>query len=296
MPDIDAAFLAMPLRGLAGSGPGTRAGTRRRARDVRLERMAGDAELRDARLEGAGTPRRSGSRCGSSTTGVGVRERPRSPRGRGCAGRAGGRRARFVGVLRARLRTGSRRSTTRRLGLVLRDRPVRRSRRRAHRAADRAVRTAARRRRRRPRRRVLHPGAGEQVLRRHRGHDDHPAARPPPPGVHRDRRRPRRGRLLLDAHPRAAGRPRLGVPHRHRLGLRRRDRAAARPVARAREGAQRRAGPLRPGHRPVQPLADDPRVVGHATELDRALGYEAAYAGTSFATLDSSARSGTAAA
>ena len=26
--------------------------------------------------------------------------------------------------------------------------------------------------------------------------------------------------------------------------------------------------------------------IGHATELDRALGYEAAYAGTSFATLD----------
>ena len=34
--------------------------------------------------------------------------------------------------------------------------------------------------------------------------------------------------------------------------------------------------------------------IGHATELDRALGYEANYAGTSFATPDNSARCGTA--
>ena len=84
-------------------------------------------------------------------------------------------------------------------------------------------------------------GAGEQVLRRH------PRARSPrssgcashrsSPRVHVDRGG---GLVLLDAHARAAGRARLGVPHRHRLGLRRRDRRAARAAARARQGAERR--------------------------------------------------------
>ena len=85
----------------------------------------------------------------------------------------------------------------------------------------------------------------------------------------------------------AAGRSRLGVPDRHRLGLRRRDRRAAGAAGRAR----RRAQSVEPGR---YDLVVDPtnlwltihESIAHATELDRALGYEAAYAGTSFATVD----------
>ena len=68
-------------------------------------------------------------------------------------------------------------------------------------------------------------------------------------------------RVRHDAHARAAGRPRLGVPHRHRLGLGRRAGAAC-PSCWPRSCARRRveAGRVRPGHRPVQPVADHPRV------------------------------------
>ena len=55
---------------------------------------------------------------------------------------------------------------------------------------------------------------------------------------------------------------RLGVRHRHRVGLGRRDRAPARLARREGRGAVGRARPLRPGDRPVQPLADHPRVGG----------------------------------
>ena len=90
-----------------------------------------------------------------------------------------------------------------------------------------------------------------------------------------------------DAHARAAGRPRLGVRHR------RRDwdwaaELAELPELAGREGA---APSVEAGR---YDLVVDPsnlwltihESIGHATELDRALGYEAAYAGTSFATFD----------
>ena len=155
-------------------------------------------------------------------------------------------------------------------------------------AARRLVRAAARRRRRRPRRRRSAAGAGEQVLRRHRRHDDHPAAGPAAPGA---RGRPRstasRRHVRDDAHLRAAGRPRLGVPHRRRLGLGRR----ARPSCPSWLAEKAKAPSVEPGR---YDLVIDPsnlwltihESIGHATELDRALGYEAAYAGTSFATFD----------
>ena len=86
---------------------------------------------------------------------------------------------------------------------------------------------------------------------------------------------------------RPAGRARLGVPDRHRLGLRRRDRRDAGAAGRA----GRRAVGRRPGHydlviHPSNLFLTIHESIGHATELDRALGYEAAYAGTSFATFD----------
>jgi TldD protein len=46
------------------------------------------------------------------------------------------------------------------------------------------------------------------------------------------------------------------------------------------------AGQVRSRAGSIAPVAHDPRVVGHPTELDRVLGYEANYAGTSFVTLD----------
>ena len=97
----------------------------------------------------------------------------------------------------------------------------------------------------------------------------------------------RRPRLRHHAHAGAAGRPRLGVPDRHRLGLRRRGGRDC-PSCWPSTSPPRRS---RPGH---YDLVIDPsnlfltihESIGHATELDRALGYEAAYAGTSFATFD----------
>ena len=119
------------------------------------------------------------------------------------------------------------------------------------------------------------------------GHDDHPAAGPAAPPARRRRGRQGVGPVRHDAHARAAGRPRLGVADRHRLGL----------GGRAGRGC-RSCWPRRCGRRASRPgdydLVVDPsnlwltihESIGHATELDRALGYEAAYAGTSFATFD----------
>ena len=73
----------------------------------------------------------------------------------------------------------------------------------------------------------------------------------------------------------------------HRLGLRRRDRRAARAAGRAGRRAVGRGRALRPGRSTRRNLLlTIHESIGHATELDRALGYEAAYAGTSFATFD----------
>jgi predicted Zn-dependent protease len=124
-----------------------------------------------------------------------------------------------------------------------------------------------------------------QVLRRHRRHLHHAAARAGAAQGAGDPGRPR-GQLRDDAHRRAARRAGLGVPHRHRLGL-------GRELAELPEllGEKAQARGVEPGR---YDLVIDPtnlwltihESVGHATELDRALGYEAAYAGTSFATLD----------
>ncbi len=84
----------------------------------------------------------------------------------------------------------------------------------------------------------------------------------------------------------AARRARLGVPRR-RLRLGRRARRAARP-ARARScwRPSVEAGRYDLVIHPSNLWLTIHESIGHATELDRALGYEANYAGTSFATLD----------
>jgi TldD protein len=136
-----------------------------------------------------------------------------------------------------------------------------------------------------PRRRVAGAGARGQVLRRLRGHHDDAAAGAG--AAPADRHAGGSGRRLRDdAHAGAAGRPRLGVPHRSPLRLA--GELAELPSLLAEKAAARSVEPGR------YDLVIDPtnlwltihESVGHATELDRALGYEAAYAGTSFATLD----------
>ncbi len=117
---------------------------------------------------------------------------------------------------------------------------------------------AAHRRRRRPRVGVPPAGAGEQVLRRPGGHPHHPAAGPGASRVRGDGQR--RGPLRLDVVDRAAGWPRLGVPHRRQLGLGRRDRPGPGAAGREAQGPERRGRHLRPGHPPLEPLAHHPRV------------------------------------
>ena len=106
----------------------------------------------------------------------------------------------------------------------------------------------------------VHAREGAEVLRRHGGHPHPPAAGPHPPGVHRADRRPGHRPVREHAHARPAGRPRLGVPDRQRLGLARRARRDPRAAAGEDEGAVGRGRPLRPGRRPVQPVAHHPRV------------------------------------
>ena len=135
----------------------------------------------------------------------------------------------------------------------------------------------------------LRPGRG-------RGHATTPTPRAPAPpstgsgsirSVEVGRRR-RGGRLRDDAHAGPAGRPGLGVPSHGRAA------GTGTPSWRRCPSCwPRRSRP--PRSRPGRyDLVIDPtnlwltihESIGHATELDRAVGYEAAYAGTSFATFD----------
>ena len=94
------------------------------------------------------------------------------------------------------------------------------------------------------------------------------------------------GLLRVDADPGPPGRPGLGVHRRRGLGLGRRARDPPELLAEKVASPSVEAG--------TYDLVIDPsnlwltihESMGHATELDRALGYEAAYAGTSFATFD----------
>ena len=139
----------------------------------------------------------------------------------------------------------------------------------------------------RPRDRLRARRRRGQALRRSRRHRHHPAPCPRPPGGGGDRGRRRGRRLRVDAHSGAAGRPRLGVPPRRRAGTGTRSSPAS-PTTSPRSS---HAPSVEPG---AYDLVIDPtnlwltihESIGHATELDRAMGYEAAYAGTSFATFD----------
>ena len=137
--------------------------------------------------------------------------------------------------------------------------------------------------------RVAAAGQGEQVLRRPGGTRATQQRVRLHPGAHRGRGGRARRPLRDHAHARAAGRARLGVPDR------RRPRAGTwRPSWPSCPACWPRSWPRRRSRRAATTWSIDPsnlwltihESIGHATELDRALGYEAAYAGTSFATLD----------
>ena len=97
---------------------------------------------------------------------------------------------------------------------------------------------------------------------------------------------PRRG-VRDHAHRGPPGRPRLGVPARARGGT-------GTPSWTPSPSSWRRSCAAPSVEAGNYDLVIDPtnlwltihESIGHATELDRAMGYEAAYAGTSFATLD----------
>ncbi len=92
------------------------------------------------------------------------------------------------------------------------------------------------------------------------GHPHHPAADPASALLRGDGHRPGLRGLRLDGDHRAAGRARLGVPHGRQLRLGQRARGGPRAAGREARGALGGGGHLRPGHPPLQPLADDPRV------------------------------------
>ena len=269
---LDPAFLALPLRALADAALSRARELGADHADFRLERIRSAAwRLRDARLDGSlGRRGARASRCGWCTTAPGASPpastSPPRPR-RAVAEQA---------VEVARVSADQRRSAAetgragRRAGLRRRrpgSRPTRSTRSTCRTpsetalladwsgrllAADGVDHVDAS---------LLH-GPGEQVLRRPRRH-----RRPPSSGsgsspqFDRRRGRPRRRRVRVDAHARPAGRPRLGVPAPAPAGTG----TPSWPSCpscwpRRCKAPSVEAGPLRPGDRPVQPVADHPRV------------------------------------
>ena len=174
------------------------------------------------------------------------------------------------------------------LGVGLPHRPVRRAGGRQDRGARRVLRAAAGSRRCRPRVGRAARRQGADVLRRHVRLVDHPAAgagAADAGGGHRRRRRqaPSRRCARWRRRPRGAGRPSPAT----RCGTGR----ASWPQLPSLLAEKAKAPSVRAG--PTDLVIDPSNLwltihesIGHATEYDRAIGYEAAYAGTSFATPD----------
>ena len=288
-PGIDPAFLALPMRRLADAALGRAQGS---ARARRLPAGADRTQalaLRDGKLDSARDGETSASPFGSCTTGRGVSPASTSPRRPWCGSPS--RPSRWPGqpypVNSGADRAGRRASLPgRHLGLGVRggyfavpdedkiglltdwsERLL---------AADGVDHVEA------AVQQVLEnkfyadlagtAGTTQQRVRLH-------------PEGDRDRRRPVPRHVRVDADLRAAGRPRLGNTSRRHLGLGRR--AGRHPGGWPR---RRRRRPLTRGNTTwssTRPISGSPST----SRLDArpswtALGYEAAYAGTSFATFD----------
>ena len=229
----------------AGPGPGARCRARRRAggadrgavgRAARRRRH-GCRRLLDRGARGAGARRRHvGFRLAR-------RAHPRAGRGDGASGPSGGPRA---GAARPRAGRPCRRAGVRR-GRVVSDYLVDPF---AVPTGDKVALLADRSRRLLAADGVDHVEAGLAVVQENKFYADTAGTSTLQQRVrtaavaHRDDRRPRRRRVRDDAHARPAGGPRLGVPHRDRLGLGRRAGPVARAAGREGEGARRssRAG------------------------------------------------------
>ena len=240
---VDPQFRALPLAALADAALDRARVPRRPARrharraDRHPDHLAARRRGHRRRRRDGGRARRPRARRRCLGLRLARRPHPRTGGRHRRAGRPGGPHPRpgRAGAGRARRRARPRR---RGLGLGLHARPVRRADPRQGRPAHRVVAAAARVRRRRPRPGRRRPGPRVQVLRRPRGHLDDPAAGAHRPHRHRDRRRPGRGRLRDHGLPRRPRRPGLGVPHRRRLGLRRRARHHPRAARREDQGAR----------------------------------------------------------
>lgn len=182
----------------------------------------------------------------------------------------------------ATLAEGSR-SSGREMALVLKCRPVRGSRGGARRAFRRVERTAPRLTNGRARLGGLHGRTRAAVLRRCRQHDVDIAACARPSDAQRLCHRPsRRHRFIANVRP-PSGR---GWEYMGTQGWDWDAEVSELPVHLS---AKARSRPVEPGN---YDLVIDPsklwltlhETVGHATELDRALGYDASYAGTTFVT------------
>ena len=292
MAEIDETFLALPSERLGAGRAG--AGPRLRGHPCRLPARADPLPvLLGPRRRPRGRPGRRGPRLrrpGRPRRRVGLRLRRRADRVRGGRGRRdrghrrpGGRQD-DQSPRRAGARAGPR---GRHLGLGVRRRPVRRTPGREDRAVRRLDPRAAGRRRRRPRdrRRCCRCTRTSTT-------PTSPAPRSPSSGSGSSRtsrctgatRRPARStRCASLAPPVGHG---WEVPQRRRLRLRRRARPAPGLAPREARRPSVEAGDYDLVIHPSNLWLTIHESIGHATELDRALGYEASYAGTSFATYD----------
>ena len=291
---IDPGFTAYPLRELAAAALQRAADLGAAARRLPGRTHPGAADRPVRRQPGDPVRRRRpgarGAGRGRRHLGLRVRggpdpgRRAARRRGSGRGGEGGGRDQR--GAHRARRRAGLRRCQ---LGVRLRGRPAGGQRRRQGRAAGGLEFRPARPRPHRSRGRLAAPGPGVQVLRR-RGHHGAAAAGAASPGADRGRGRARRP-VRDHAHAGPAGRAWAGVPGGSPGGPAAWDFPAELAQLPELLAGKLAAPSVRPGR---YDLVIDPsnlwlvihESIGHATELDRALGYEAAYAGTSFATPD----------
>ena len=268
---IDPAFLALPLARLADAalGRARELGCRARRLPGRADRVAVGPPARRRRDRCRRRHHRGarGARGRGRRVGLRVARRPHAGT-RGGDGGAGGRRRPRPGTAgsgagRARPRAGVRR---RRLGLGVRRRPVRGARSRRRSRCSPTGRGGC-----------SPPGVdhvergGSQVVQENKFYADLA-------GTPTTQQRVRaaagvRGhgtvdaddrRLRLDAHARAAGRPRLGVPHRHRLGLGRRARASC-PSCSPRSSRRRRSRPAATTWSSTRPTCGSPSTSRSAT-------------------------------
>ena len=293
--EIDPEFLALPYRQLADAAldRGRALGVEPRRLPLRADPLPAACRSATASCRAPARPRTSASRSAWSTAapgasppgsvldrrGGGPPRRDRGPHGRGGLGDD-------AAPGRARPRAGARR---RDLGLVLRRRPVRRTARREGRAAHRLDRRLLRGRARRAR-----AGDSVQLVLENKFYADlarHDA--PPSSGSASTREVEVYGSDASAASStRCARSPRRPVAAGSTSPATGHDWDAE--LADAARAARRRSCTAPSVEAGRYDLVIDPsnlwltihESIGHATELDRALGYEANYAGTSFATLD----------